>query len=182
MDQFYFLFSLLLLVSTFMTISSYNPIHSVFWLVIVFLQSSILMMSLSYEFLGLMLIIIYVGAIAILFLFVIMMLDIFQLSKIVDFSNILPILFLSLLQISMVFLINTASLKLGYVKDWFFKQESQIVLLSNVLYNNFALLFLIISILLLIAMVGAMVLTLEIGIITRKQSLSIQHQRNNSWT
>lgn len=182
MDQFYFLFSLLLLVSTFMTISSYNPIHSVFWLVIVFLQSSILMMSLGYEFLGLMLIIIYVGAIAILFLFVIMMLDIFQLSKIIDFSNILPILFLSLLQISMVFLIDTASLKLEYVKDWFFKQESQIVLLSNLLYNNFALLFLIISILLLIAMVGAIVLTLEISIITRKQSLSTQHQRNNSWT
>lgn len=182
MDQFYFLFSLLLLVSTFMTISSYNPIHSVFWLVIVFLQSSILIMSLNYEFLGLMLIIIYVGAIAILFLFVIMMLDIFQLSKIIDFSNILPILFLTLLQVLMIFLIDTTDLKLGYIRDWFFKQESQIILLSNILYNNFALLFLIISILLLIAMVGAIILTLEINIITKRQNLSIQHQRNNSWT
>lgn len=99
MDQFYSIFSLLLIFSVLMTISSYNPIHSVFWLVLVFLQSSILLVSLSYEFLGLMLVIIYVGAIAILFLFVIMMLDIFQISTVVNFNNILPISFLLISQV-----------------------------------------------------------------------------------
>ena len=75
------------------------------------------MMSLNYEFLGLMIIIIYVGAIAILFLFVIMMLDIFQLSKIIDFNNILPVLFLSALQISLIFVTNDINAKTGFIKN-----------------------------------------------------------------
>ena len=77
-----------------MAIISSNPIHSVFWLVIVFLYSAGFLIAISFEFLALMIVIVYVGAIAILFLFVIMMLDIVQLRKITPINNIIPILFI----------------------------------------------------------------------------------------
>ena len=165
-----------------MTISSYNPIHSVFWLVIVFLQSSIFLISLSYEFLGFMLIIIYVGAIAILFLFVIMMLDIFQLSKISNFNNIVPITLLLMFQLLFYNQINENDLKINHVIDWFVLKSSHVDMISETLYNDFGIVFIIISILLLVAMVGAIILTLETNEITKKQILVSQHQRNNSWT
>lgn len=165
-----------------MTISSYNPIHSVFWLVIVFLQSSIFLISLSYEFLGFMLIIIYVGAIAILFLFVIMMLDIFQLTKISNFNNIIPIVILFLFQLIFLDKVNDNNLEVTHIKDWFISKSSHIDIISETLYNDFGVIFIIISILLLVAMVGAIVLTLEVNEITKKQLLTNQHQRNNSWT
>jgi len=69
-------FSLLLLVSSFFVISSRNPVHSVMFLVLVFLSAAGLLFCLEVEFLALSFIIVYVGAIAILFLFVVMMLDI----------------------------------------------------------------------------------------------------------
>lgn len=181
MDQFYSFFSVLLVLSVFMTISSYNPIHSVFWLVIVFIQSSIFIISLSYEFLGFMLIIIYVGAIAILFLFVIMMLDIFQLNKISNFNNIIPIMILLMFQIIFLSKINDNNLEINHVRDWFMSKSSHIDIISKTLYSDFGIIFIIISILLLVAMVGAIVLTLEINEITKKQILINQHQRNNSW-
>lgn len=165
-----------------MTISSYNPIHSVFWLVIVFLQSSIFLISLSYEFLGFMLIIIYVGAIAILFLFVIMMLDIFQLSKISNFNNIVPIALLLMFQLLFYNQINENDLEINHVIDWFVLKSSHVDMISETLYNDFGIVFIIISILLLVAMVGAIILTLETNEITKKQILVSQHQRNNSWT
>ena len=96
MEKFYFIFILLIIFSSLMTITSFNPIHSVFWLVIVFLESSCLLLSLNFDFIGLILIIIYVGAIAILFLFVIMMLDIYQLKKTFHVLHIFPIILLIL--------------------------------------------------------------------------------------
>lgn len=169
-----------------MTITSSNPIHSVFWLVLVFIYSSGLLISMKFEFLALMIIIIYVGAITILFLFVIMMLDIVQLKKITSIYNILPILFL-------------IGVNLLLESWWLFKYSdnfsslfestkvidteslSHISSLAQGLYTDYAYGLFIISLLLLIAMIGAIVLTLEFSYITRKQNLSSQHQRNNSW-
>ena len=74
-----------------MVITSLNPIHSVFWLVLVFLNTSGLLLLIGFNFVPLMLIIVYVGAIAILFLFVIMMLDVLQLRRVESISNIIPI-------------------------------------------------------------------------------------------
>ena len=179
MDQFYILFSLLLLVSTFMTISSYNPIHSIFWLVIVFILSAILIISLNYEFLGLILIIIYVGAIAILFLFVIMMLDILQLSKIDSFSNILPVLFFFITQALLYW--NNVSQSINFVESWNFTRDNHLFTINSIIYTNFSLWFIIVSLLLLVGMVGAIILVLPEKLISQRQNLTIQHQRNNSW-
>ena len=77
------LLGLILLLSAFLVISSKNPIHSVLFLILVFLVSSLLLFMLEIEFISLMLILVYVGAIAVLFLFVVMMLDI----KVVEYKR-----------------------------------------------------------------------------------------------
>lgn len=186
MEQLFFLFSILLIGSAVMTITSSNPIHSVFWLVIVFLYSAGFLISLGFEFLALMVIIIYVGAIAILFLFIIMMLDIVQLRKISPIKNVLPILFIiginMLIETWWLFKYDNSNSSFEYFKDWNVEIINHISNLGLNLYSEYAYPLLIISLLLLIAMIGAIVLTLELGLITRKQNLSSQHQRNNSWT
>jgi NADH:ubiquinone oxidoreductase subunit 6 (subunit J) len=65
--------------------------------------------------------------------------------------------------------------------DWSLNKFTHINLLGLNLYSEYAFPLLILSLLLLVAMVGAIVLTLELGVITRKQILTDQHQRNNSW-
>ena len=168
-----------------MTITSSNPIHSVFWLVVVFIYSAGFLISLGFEFLALMIIIIYVGAITILFLFIIMMLDIVQLRKISPVNNVLPILFIVgvnvLIEAWWLIKYNVGGFKFNYFQDWNIEISNHIINLGLNLYTEYAYPLLIISLLLLIAMIGAIVLTLELGLITRKQSLSDQHQRNNSW-
>nr|AER54644.1 NADH dehydrogenase subunit 6 [Pennaria disticha] len=177
MNQLFIFLSILIIITTFMTIISFNPMHSIFWLVIVFLFSSILLLILNYEFLGFMIIIIYIGAISILFLFVIMMLDIFQISKIINFNNILPLLFFLLIQF--IFFINYDFVILNkFLDKWNFNYKSDINLISNILYNDFGLVFILLSLILLIALIGAILLTLDNNIKTKKQILLTQHQRN----
>lgn len=183
MEQLFFLFTVLLLASVIMTITSTNPVHSIFWLVLVFLYSAGLLISLNFDFIGLMVIIIYVGAITILFLFVIMMLDIIQLKKITSIFNITPIMFIIFINI---ILETWWSLGIkSYNKfDIFIIPIDKFSHINNLglsLYTEYAYPLLLLSLLLLVAMVGAIVLTLELGFITRKQDLTNQHQRNNSW-
>lgn len=169
-----------------MTITAINPIHSVFWLVLVFINSAGLLISLKFEFISLMLIIIYVGAITILFLFVIMMLDILQLKKIGFINHIIPIVVTTgvniILQIWWIFEENNLFFSWSnMIKEWNFESLNHISVLGLLLYTEYAYPFIILSMLLLVAMIGAIVLTLELGIITKRQSLTNQHQRNNSW-
>ena len=185
MDQLFIFFSLIIISSTIMTIISINPIHSIFWLVLVFINSAGLLITMNFEFLGLMLIIIYVGAITILFLFVIMMLDVFQLRKVNNINFLVPIIMIIVLNIITQVIFVTSD-KINFHNNinnniWEFSYNNHIVNLGLMMYTNYALPFIILSFLLLIAMIGAIVLTLESGIITKRQNLSKQHQRNNSW-
>ena len=166
-----------------MTITSTNPIHSIFWLVLVFLCSSGFLISLGFDFIGLMVIIIYVGAITILFLFVIMMLDIIQLKKITSILNITPIMFIIFVNIILEvwWALSTKSYNKFYTLEIPIDKFTHINNLGLNLYTEYSYPLLLLSLLLLVAMVGAIVLTLELGHITRKQNLTNQHQRNNSW-
>lgn len=184
MEQLFYLFSVLLIGSVIMAITSFNPIHSVFWLVLVFINSSGFFISMGFEFLALMMIIIYVGAIAILFLFVIMMLDIVQLRKITFINNIIPIMliiFINILVESWIILKKETSILIMQNYNWNVDIINHLNNLGFNLYSEFAYPLLLLSLLLLIAMIGAIVLTLELTTITKKQNLIDQHQRNNSW-
>lgn len=87
----FYILSLGTVVSGIMVISALNPVHSVFWLVVAFINSAALFILLGVDFIALMLIIIYVGAIAILFLFVIMMLNLAEGGGESDMTNYAPI-------------------------------------------------------------------------------------------
>jgi len=181
MEQLYILLSFISLIGSIMVIISLNPIHSVFWLVLVFLNSSALLILLGFNFIPLMLIIVYVGAIAILFLFVIMMLDILQLKRTESILNILPIIFCIFINIlsQIIFYFKNYNLiiNINNLFNWELNSGSQINFISKILYSYYSYPFLIISLLLLVAMVGAIILVLDLGSITKKQNLSDQHQR-----
>lgn len=161
-------------------ITSQNPIHSVLFLVLVFFNIASLLISLGVEFLGLLFLIVYVGAVAILFLFIIMMLSI----KIPDFKVViyqyLPISLLlgacflyevfiildyelTTLIYSPYLLINFNTFYLNPIVFWNLKvyNNSNIKVIANVLYTNYALLFIIAGIILLVSMIGAIALTLH---------------------
>lgn len=164
-----------------MVIISLNPIHSVFWLVLVFLNTSALLVLLGFNFIPLMLIIVYVGAIAILFLFVIMMLDILQLKKVESISNIIPIvlcIFINILtQLMLYFKDYNILININDLSTWYLNSNSQINSISRILYSFYSYPFIIISLLLLVAMIGAIILVLDLGVISKKQILTEQHQR-----
>lgn len=128
-----------------------------------------------------MLIIVYVGAIAILFLFVIMMLDILYLKKIESIKNTTPlIVFMFTNTISTFFLFfkgNHFNLNLKSNYNWSIESQSQLSTISQFLYTDYSHLFLIISLLLLVAMIGAIVLVQDLNVTIKRQSLTNQHQR-----
>ena len=186
MEQLFIFMSSFTILSAIMTITSINPIHSVFWMVLVFINSAGLLIALNFEFIALMLIIIYVGAITILFLFVIMMLDILQLKKIGKINHIIPIIIIITINIinQTLWLLTENNLIFNSFinfEGWEFNSFNHISTLGLLLYTEYYYPFIVLSILLLVAMVGAIVLTLEAGVITRRQELITQHQRNNSW-
>ena len=115
------------------------------------------------------------------------MLDILQLRKIEFINHIIPIVII--IGINVItqswWLLENNNLFFSWsslIKDWDFELLTHITNLGLLLYTEYAYPFIILSMLLLVAMVGAIVLTLELGQITRRQNLSDQHHRNNSWT
>jgi NADH-quinone oxidoreductase subunit J len=167
-----FLFlSFLLIFSAVLVISAQNPVHSVFFLVLVFLTSAFLLFLLEIEFISLLFILVYVGAIAVLFLFVVMMIDIKITKYEKDLLVYLPmgsflgvIFFLEIfltLQESFVSFLPLSSREI-YI-DWLnsFDSLSNIEVLGQLLYTYYFFYFLIAGIILLVAMVGAIVLTLS---------------------
>lgn len=164
-----------------MVITSLNPIHSVFWLVMVFLNSSSILILLGFDFIPLMLIIVYVGAIAILFLFVIMMLDVIQLKNIESINNVIPLvlcIFINVLtQILLHFKNYNLFMNVNSIELWQLESNSQVNIIAKVIYSFYSYPFIIISLLLLVAMIGAIVLVLDLNTISKKQNLLNQHQR-----
>ena len=174
---FFFFFSSIALTSAIFVIYSTNTIYSAFFLILVFTNSTGLLLISEVEFISIMLIIIYVGAITVLFLFVIMMLDI---NVLIDKNNnnnfgYLPIIFL----ISFVFFLETFVMfskifttyyhlieQSFFKNDFFYRQVvnqldtiTNIETIGQVLYSYYAFFFLVAGIILLIALIGAVTLT-----------------------
>ena len=181
MEQLYIILSFITLLGAVMVITSLNPIHSVFWLVLVFLNTSGLLLLIGFNFVPLMLIIVYVGAIAILFLFVIMMLDVLQLRRVESISNIIPIVlcvFTNILTYILLYFKNyDFFISMDDKTTTYLNYDSQVNSIAKILYTLYGYPFIIISLLLLVAMVGAIILVLDLGFTTRRQKLTDQHQR-----
>ncbi|SMP30521.1 NADH-quinone oxidoreductase subunit J [Shimia sagamensis] len=165
-DYAFWLFSICVIVGGFCTVISRNPVHSVLWLILAFLSAAGLFVLLGAEFVAMLLIIVYVGAVAVLFLFVVMMLDVDFAELKAGMAQYLP---LSLL-IGVILL-----MQLGIVfGPWEFSDSAQSLraavtpedthntaALGLILYDQYFLLFQLSGLILLVAMIGAIVLTLR---------------------
>jgi NADH-quinone oxidoreductase subunit J len=181
---FYF-FSFILVASALVVISARNTVHAVMFLVLAFLNAAALFVLLGAEFLAMLLIVVYVGAIAVLFLFVVMMLDVDSSKIKAQFNRHLPIFILvAVVMFAEIFLvIKVSTIKYYDTKILFPTPHDMhnINAIGNVLYTDFLLPFQLSGAILFVAMIGAIVLTLrdETRFI-RKQKISDQVFRNKA--
>ncbi len=159
--------SIIIIISSLLVIISKNPIHSVLFLILVFFNTSILFLFSNAEFLAMVVLIVYIGAVAVLFLFVIMMLDINITKLRQTFLNYLPIgLFVGFIILLELFYVVSQS-KLNFVQTSSIDNNisDQILdntkIIGNILYTDYFLLFQISGIILLVAMIGAIFLTIR---------------------
>ncbi len=176
MSFYFFLFSPLIIISSILIIISKNSITSVLYLICVYILSALILLLLGAEFLSVIIVIIYIGAISILFLFVIMMLNL----RIVEVYNSLVsyfpigsflgifffIEFFFLIKNDLNFLtftyISNNFLELGIISNNLLWAKSNLYLLGDILYNSYSYLLIVAGLILLLAMVGSMVLTIDI--------------------
>jgi NADH-quinone oxidoreductase subunit J len=162
----FYLFAALLVASGVLTIMSRNPVHSVLWLILAFFNAAGLMVIIGAEFIAMLLVIVYVGAVAVLFLFVVMMLDIDFAELRAGFVSNFPlgIAVAAILLAELVLGIGAyraGTLRLGTPDGSAapIPGESNIESLGELLYSEYLFLFETAGIILLVAMVGAIVLT-----------------------
>ena len=185
----YLIFLIIIFISSLGVILSKNPIHSVFFLILVFMHVGFFLIMLNVEFLAFLLFIVYLGAIAVLFLFVIMM---FNIQILESRDNILRYIPLVLLIIIIILEITYTTELLKIKKEIFFINELHFIhknwitivfsknnmLVLSVLYNYFIYQLILASLILLVAMIGAIVLTLNQPINLKKQSYYKQNSKN----
>jgi NADH-quinone oxidoreductase subunit J len=163
---FFYIFSIIAVASALMVIASRNPVHSVLFLILCFVNAAGLFMLAGAEFLALILIVVYVGAVAVLFLFVVMMLDVDFASMRQGMLQYAPvgvvvgiILLLELLLVAGSFVIapDVASSAVVPIEDGVANTRA----LGQVIYTRYVYLFQGAGAVLLVAMIGAIVLTLR---------------------
>jgi len=177
----FYIFSLVAVLSALMVISARNPVHSVLFLILSFVNASGLFVLLGAEFLAMILVVVYVGAVAVLFLFVVMMLDINFVKLREGFLQYLP--FGALLGIVLIVELGILFLTKSFSENSLsqFVQSPQIneventKLIGQVLYTDYFYLFQISGLILLVAMVGSITLTLRDRGQVKRQNISSQN-------
>ena len=185
----FYLFSAVILLSSLMVISSKNPVHSVLFLILTFFNAAGLFVILHAEFLAMILIIVYVGAVAVLFLFVVMMLDVnFTKSK-ENVLHYMPFgLFIGAVFVCelIIVLINSkldlANIQILSNPFTNFSNMTNTQALGSVLYTDYILYFQLSGVILLVAMIGSIVLTLRDRTGVRRQVIGEQLERDSSST
>ena len=159
--------SIIIITSSLLVVISKNPIHSVLFLILVFFNTSILFLFSNAEFLAMVILIVYIGAVAVLFLFVIMMLDINITKLRQTFLNYLPIgLFVGfIILLELFYVVSQSKLNFAQTSSIDNNISDQILdntkIIGNILYTDYFLLFQISGIILLVAMIGAIFLTIR---------------------
>jgi NADH-quinone oxidoreductase subunit J len=183
----FYLFSAILLASGIMVISARNPVHSVLFLILCFFNAAGLFVLLGAEFLAMTLVVVYVGAVAVLFLFVVMMLDINFVELREGFLQYLPIgaligiiLLVELLLVFAGWAVAPGAGALAQVAATPAGSISNTHALGAVLYTKYLYLFESAGMILLVAMVGAIVLTLRERTGVRRQSIADQLSRRGA--
>jgi NADH:ubiquinone oxidoreductase subunit 6 (subunit J) len=202
MENFFLsILSLIILINAIMIIISKNPIHSILFLVLVFVSTTGLLILLGVEFIAMLFLVVYVGAITVLFLFVIMMLNVKIIELNERFIQYLPIgLFIGLIfLLEVLFLLNNNlispninltevyinNITTTLLNNYFIQSNDyfQVISLTNIeqignfLFNEYAYLFFLGGVILFLAMIGAIILTLNQKLKNKKQDYYTQTNR-----
>ena len=183
---FFYFFSIITVGSALMVIASKNTVHAVFFLILDFISVGCLFIMIGAEFLGMIMLIVYVGAVAVLFLFVVMMLNVAEQKQSwfrdSEKSTHIPVGLI----VSLIILAEILVVLGGWkYKSNFIKTDSLIInesltnthMLGNVLYTQYIHLFQVAGVILLLAMIGAIVLTYTKRVGVKKQSYINQISR-----
>lgn len=187
MDFLFYNFSCFGLLSGVMVVLSRNPVHSVFFLILVFCFSSCILLLLTVDFLAVIFIVVYVGAIAVLFLFVVMMLNIKLVELRESFVRHVPVViligFVFISQIVYIIVGNFWDFGVSFSahSDWvhFIFGSESISLFGEMVYTHYAHAFIISGMILLVSMVGSISLTLFHSLDVRRQAVYKQVGRSS---
>jgi NADH-quinone oxidoreductase subunit J len=180
---FFYLFSIGVIASAVMVISARNPVHSVLFLILAFVNAAGLFLLVGAEFLAMILVVVYVGAVAVLFLFVVMMLD-------VDFAE-LKQGFLQYLPVGVLVGVIVLVELVTVIGVWAVAPQTSLstptpegisntAAIGQVLYTQYVYLFQASGFVLLTAMIGAIVLTLQHRTNVRRQDIAAQNARTRA--
>lgn len=183
-DMVFYLFAAVTVASGVLVISARNPVHSVLWLILAFFSAAGLFVLMGAEFLAMLLVVVYVGAVAVLFLFVVMMLDI-------NFTELRQGMLQHLPLGGLIGLVLLGEL-VALASAWYFGEDvaknaasptpaietaSNTEALGQLLYTDYIFIFQTAGLILLVAMIGAIVLTLRDRPGVRRQNISAQVNR-----
>jgi NADH-quinone oxidoreductase subunit J len=178
----FYIFAAILLASAAMVVSARNPVHSVLFLILAFFNAAALFLIAGAEFLAMILVIVYVGAVAVLFLFVVMMLDVDFVKLRGGFQRYLPIgatvgvvLFIELAAVLGGWQLAPSSVHLRMSPTP--SGISNTAALGRILYTDYVFLFQTAGLILMVAMIGAIVLTLRDRKTSRHQNIRQQTER-----
>lgn len=185
----FYLFAITAVVAGFMVVISKNPVHSVLWLILTFLSAAGLFVLLGSEFVAMLLIIVYVGAVAVLFLFVVMMLDVdfselkAEMAKYMPLALLIGVILLmqfGMLYGSWVSADGAMGLRRAVTPDLAQVQNTRA--LGMLIYDKYVYLFMAAGLILLVAMIGAILLTLRHRTNVKRQNVIAQMHRDPSKT
>jgi len=186
---FFYFFSLIAIVSAIMVTVSKNTVHSVFFLILDFISISCLFIMIGAEFLGMIMLIIYVGAVAVLFLFVVMMLNVAQQKNqwfsARESSKHIPVglIISTIIFLELIIIIGGWKYKPDIVSSMSLKIDQEISnthAIGYVLYTDYIHIFQLSGMILLVAMIGAIVLTFRQRSGVKRQSYFSQISRERS--
>jgi NADH-quinone oxidoreductase subunit J len=178
----FYAFAVTTLMGGLMTVISRNPVHSVLWLILAFLSAAGLFVLLGAEFVAMLLMIVYVGAVAVLFLFVVMMLDIDFAELKAEMAKYMPLALLIGVVILMQFAIAFGAW--GFSDGFAGRiaaptgEAQNTAALGLLIYDKYFMLFQLAGLILLVAMIGAIVLTLRHRVDIKRQNVLAQMYRD----
>ncbi|MFC5068328.1 NADH-quinone oxidoreductase subunit J [Flaviflagellibacter deserti] len=184
-SAFFYLFAGIAVASAFMVIAAKNPVHSVLYLILAFFNAAGLFLLLGAEFLAMILVVVYVGAVAVLFLFVVMMLDVDFAELREGFLQYLPIggLVGIIVLVELVLVVGSWAVAPSAPQAIAERTPTDITnaeALGRVLYTDYLLFFQLSGLILLVAMIGAIVLTLRHKEGVKRQNIAAQVARTKA--
>ncbi|TDK43040.1 NADH-quinone oxidoreductase subunit J [Antarcticimicrobium luteum] len=179
----FYLFAICAIAGGLFTVISRQPVHSVLWLILAFISSAGLFVLLGAEFVAMLLVIVYVGAVAVLFLFVVMMLDVDFAELKAEMARYMPLALLVGLIILMQFVMAFGAWEASAAAEGLRAQPTPSDLhnteaLAAILYDQYFILFQLAGLILLVAMIGAIVLTLRHRPNIKRQDILAQIYRD----